>query len=188
MHIRFRVKEKGGSTIALGNLSVNDGHPPTVGTFGLRPLPPEAVLVNMTLDASTRKKVIDGVETNLKEYYVEPTLAQQMADALKVHAAKGDYDAISDGDAFASQLTQDLQEVSHDKHLNVTFSPFKIPPRAEPTPEEEARLHRQMEHDNCAFDKVADPAGSQTPRVAATVLDLGSKTGDGQKASPWPPR
>src|ERR1700738_1291711 len=154
LHIRFRVKEKGGPTTALGNFLVKDGHPPTVGTFGLRALPPGAVLENVTLDAALRKKVIDGVETNLKEYYIEPALAQQMADALKAHSAKGDYDAISDGDAFASRLTKDLQEVSHDKHLNVTFSPFKMPPRTEPTPEEEARFHRQMEHNNCAFDKV----------------------------------
>jgi hypothetical protein len=154
LHIRFRVKEKGGSTTALGNFLVKEGHPPTVGTFGLRALPPGAVLENVTLDAAERKKVIDGVETNLKEYYIEPALAQQMADAVKAHAAKGDYDAISDGDAFASRLTKDLQEVSHDKHLNVNFSPFKMPPRTEPTPEEEARFHRQMEHNNCAFDKV----------------------------------
>ncbi len=154
LHIRFRVKEKGGSTTALGNFLVKEGHPPTVGTFGLRALPPGAVLENVTLDAAERKKVIDGVETNLKEYYIEPSLAQQMANAVKAHAAKGDYDAISDGDAFASRLTKDLQEVSHDKHLNVNFSPFKMPPRTEPTPEEEARFHRQMEHNNCAFDKV----------------------------------
>ena len=109
---------------------------------------------NVTLDDAERKKVIDGVETNLKEYYIEPALAQQMADALKAHAARGDYDAISDGDAFASRLTKDMQEVSHVKHLNVNFSPFKMPPRTEPTPEEEARFHRQMEHNNCAFDKV----------------------------------
>src|SRR3984893_2416518 len=154
LHIRFRVKEKGGPTTALGNLLVKDGQPATVGTFGLRALPPGVVLENVTLDAAERKKVIDSVETNLKEYYIEPALAQQMADALKVHAAKGDYDAISDGDTFASRLTKDLQEVSHDKHLNVNFSPFKMPPRTEPTPEEEARFHRQMEHNNCAFDKI----------------------------------
>jgi hypothetical protein len=50
--------------------------------------------------------------------------------------------------------TKDLQDVSHDKHLRIEFSPFKMPPRTEPTPEDEARFHQQMEHDNCAFDKV----------------------------------
>jgi len=154
LHIRFRVKEKGGPTTALGNLLVKDGQPPTVGTFGLRALPPGAVVENVTMDAAERKKVIDGVDSDLKEYYVEPAKAQQMADALKMHENKGDYDAISDGDAFAARLTKDLQDVSHDKHLRVDFSPFKMPPRTEPSPEDEARFHRQMEHNNCAFDKV----------------------------------
>jgi retinol-binding protein 3 len=43
LHIRFRVKEKGGSTNAFGNLLVKDGQPPTVETFGLRALPPGVV-------------------------------------------------------------------------------------------------------------------------------------------------
>src|SRR6266852_5614884 len=154
LHIRFRVKEKGGPTTALGNLLVKDGQPPTVGTFGLRALPPGAVLENVSMDAAERKKVIDGVDIDLKEYYVEPAAAQQIADALKAHQTKGDYDAISDGDAFAARLTNDMQEVSHDRHLRVDFSPFKMPPRTEPTPEDEARFHQQMEHDNCAFDKI----------------------------------
>src|ERR1700722_17370989 len=154
LHIRFRVKERGGPTTALGNLLVKDGQPPTVGTFGLRALPPGAVLENVTVDAAERKKVIDGVQTELKEYYVEPAVAQQLADALKANEAKGVYVAISDGDALPERLTKDLQAVSHEKHLRVDFSPFKMPPRGEPTPEDEARFHQQMEHDNCAFDKV----------------------------------
>jgi hypothetical protein len=154
LHIRVRVKEKGGPTIALGNLLVKDGQPPTVATFALRALPPGAVLENVTMDAAKRKQVIDGLNIDLKEYYVEPAAAQQMADALKVHQTKGDYDAISDGDAFATRLTHDMQEVSHDRHLRMDFSPFKMPPRTEPTPEDEARFHQQMEHDNCAFEKV----------------------------------
>jgi C-terminal processing protease CtpA/Prc len=45
--------------------------------------------------------------------------------------------------------------VSHDLHLRVSFSPFKMPSeRGKPSPEDEERFHRQMEHDNCAFEKV----------------------------------
>ena len=39
LHVRFRVKEKGGPTTALGNLLVKDGTPPTVVTFGLNGAP-----------------------------------------------------------------------------------------------------------------------------------------------------
>src|SRR5260370_8754913 len=152
LHIRFRVKEKGGAATALGNLLMKDGQP--VGTFGLRALPPGVVLENVTMDAAERKKVINGVDADLKEYYIEPPVAHQMGDALKAHEAKGDYDAILDGDAFAARLTKDLQEVSHAKHLRVDFSPFKIPPPTAPNPADEARFHHHLEHDNCAFDKV----------------------------------
>ena len=116
------------------------------------PVTPAGRTQNVKLDAAERTKVIDGISSNLKEYYIEPVLAQQMVDALKAHEARRDYNTISDGDEFAAQLTKDLQEVSHDKHLRVDFSPFKI--QAEPTPEDEARFHQQMEQDNCAFEQV----------------------------------
>jgi retinol-binding protein 3 len=154
LNIRFRVKEKGGATIALGSFIVKDGQPAKVASFNLRALPPGAVLENVTLDSTLRKKVLDGIASNLNEYYIEPTAAQQMIDAMKAHAAKGDYDKITDGDEFATRLTKDLQDVSHDKHLRVNFNPFKMPQHTDPTPEDEARFHQQMEHANCAFQKV----------------------------------
>jgi len=154
LHIRFRVKEKGGPTNALGNLLVKDGQPPTVGTFGLRALPPGAVLANVTLDAALRKQVIDGVDADLAEFYIDAALATQMKEAVEAHEKAGAYDTITDGDAFAARLTDDLRAVSHDKHLRVDFSPFKMPPRAKPTTEDEARFHQQMEHDNCGFNKI----------------------------------
>jgi retinol-binding protein 3 len=155
LHLRFRLKERGArSTLVLGDLVVKDGQPPMVETIRLSGVPPGAVVENVTIDAGERKKVIDGVGDVLKEYYIELPVAQQMADALKAHEAKGDYNAISDGDTFASQLTKDLQAVSHDKHLRVNFNSFKAPPMKERTPEDEARFQKQMERDNCAFDKV----------------------------------
>jgi hypothetical protein len=154
LHIRFRVKEKGSGTTAVGDVQVKDGLPPTVDTFGLRALPPGVKVENVTLDAALRQKVIDGVKTNLTEFYVDAAIARTMVDAVEAFQKAGDYDAITDGNAFATRLTKDLEDVSHDRHLHVDFSPFKIPPRTEPTPEDEARFHAQMEHDNCAFDKV----------------------------------
>ncbi len=154
LQIRFRVKEKGGDTTALGNLVVKDGQPPTVDTFGLRALPPGVAVEKVTLDAALRQKVIDGVKSNLTEFYVEPDIARKMVDAIDAHQKAGDYNAITDGDAYAARLSKDLGDVSHDKHLHVNFSPFKMPAHNDPSPEDEARFHQQMEHDNCAFEKV----------------------------------
>ena len=154
LHIRFRVKEKGSPTTALGNLLVKDGQPPTVVSFGLRALPPGVKIENVVIDAAERKKVIDEISAELRKAYVEPTVAQQMIDSMEAHEKTGDYDSITDGDVFAAKLLEDIEAVSHDKHLRVDFSPFKMPPMHEPSPEDEKQFHEQMAHDNCAFSKV----------------------------------
>ncbi len=154
LHVRFLVREKGGSTTALGNLLVKDGEPPTVETFGLGALPPGVTVENVVIDADMRRKVIEGINDELNEYYIDPLLAAQMALALNTHQTLGDYDSITDGDAFASQLTKDLRAVSLDKHLGVSFSSYKMPPRKEPTAEDVERRNKQMEQSNCLFRKV----------------------------------
>ena len=78
-----------------------------------------------------------------------------MEDAVRANQKRGDYDAITDADAFANRLTKDLQAVSHDKHLGVNFSPVKLPPEGQKhSPEEEAQFHKMLERTNCAFEKV----------------------------------
>ncbi len=124
LHLRFRVKEKGGPTTALGNLLVKAGQPPTVATFALRALPPGVALANVTLDAALRKQVIDGIGADLTEFYIDAPLAAQMKDALQAHEKAGAYNNITDGDVFAERLTTDLQAVSHDKHLRGGLQPL----------------------------------------------------------------
>jgi retinol-binding protein 3 len=153
-HIRFRVKEKGGPTTALGNLLIKDGAQPMVEVFGLRALPPGVQPVNVTVDAALRQRVIEGVGAQLMESYVDAALAKQMQEALESHGKAGAYDAITDGDAFAMRLTEDLRTVSHDLHLGVNFSPFKMPERSAPPPADVAAMRQRVQHDNCAFRKV----------------------------------
>ena len=154
LHIRFRIKEKASETIGLGNLLVKDGQPPTVETFGLRVIPPGVKVENVNVDAALRQKVVEGIVSNLNDFYVDAPLAKQMGDAVTAHLKAGDYDKLVDGDALASRLHKDLEDISHDRHLRVDFSPYKVPPMGPPNPEDEARFHQQMEHDNCAFEKV----------------------------------
>ena len=143
LHIRFSVKEKGSDETSLGDLVVNDRKPPTVSTFTPRGLLAGVKVENVTLDAALRQKVIAGVKTSLTEFYVESAIARKTVDAVEAYQKAGEYDAITDGDAFAAQLTKDLQKVSHDRHLQVRFNSVKMPPPTEPTPEYEARGHRR---------------------------------------------
>jgi hypothetical protein len=155
--IKFKIKEKDGPTVAFGSLQVKDGQPPTVVNIALIAAPPGAVFESVKLDAAKRRSVIDAVDAKLTESYVYPEVAQKMVDALEAHEKHGDYDAVTDGDAFASLLTDHLRDISHDKHLSVRFSPFKQPeetPDRKPSPEEKARYKEQMERANCEFKKV----------------------------------
>ena len=56
LHIRFRVKEKSGDTRAIGTITVKDGQPPTIETFGLRALPPGVEPVNVVLMATSGRR------------------------------------------------------------------------------------------------------------------------------------
>ena len=73
--------------------------------------------------------MIDGAISNLNESYVFPDVTKKMEDALKDRQKRGEYDSVTDGSKFAGMLTDQLQEVSHDKHLRVDFSPVPMPER-----------------------------------------------------------
>jgi retinol-binding protein 3 len=156
--IKFRVKEKASPTVGIGSIQLKDAQSGVVESFDLRAIPPGAAVENIKVDATERQRVIDGVAKNLNEFYVYPDLAQKMADAVRANQKQGDYDALTDPDAFANRLTKDLQAVSHDKHLRVNYSPVKLPPdegkEQKPTPEEEAQFRKMLERTNCSFQKV----------------------------------
>ena len=157
LHIEFRVKEKASPTTGLGKIEVKDADPGEVVSFSLRAIPPglTAADMNPKIDAATRARVIDGAISNLNEFYVFPETAKKMGEALRARQKRGEYDASIEAEAFATLLTNHLQEVSHDKHLHVNFVPSVIPKGGPaPNPEAEARMRTQMERSNCFFEKV----------------------------------
>jgi len=155
LHIEFRVREKNSTTIALGKIDVK-GDPAVVVRFSLLAIPPGVTSADIVskIDAVARKRVINGAITNLNEFYVYPETAKKMEAALRDHQNRGDYDAVDDGDAFANLLTAHLDEVSHDKHLHISFSPWVLPQNGSSrSPDSETQMRAQLERNNCAFDK-----------------------------------
>ena len=107
--------------------------------FGLNAQPAD-------LTSEERKMTIDSINDILGSTYVFPEVAEEMAALLDERLADGSY-SMDDPNAFAQQLTADLQSISHDKHLRVSFAPEQVAqilewearePDAEPSPEEEA--------------------------------------------------
>ena len=164
LHLEFLVKGRGDETTAFGKLEVKDGDPAQVASFGLRAIPPGTAVSDLTfkIDAATRTRVIDGAIAQLHEFYVFPETAKKMGDAVKARQKKGEYDSISDGDAFSKILTENFQEVSHDKHLRVDFGPASMPERPDGPPDADAiaRYRKDMERMNCGFDKVEILSGN----------------------------
>jgi hypothetical protein len=84
---------------------------------------PYCTIAQTPLTANERSQVIDSLGKRLKDYYIFPKMADEMVGAIATHAAHGKYTAIPDPRTLAETLTADLVNVSHDKHLNVTFDP-----------------------------------------------------------------
>lgn len=77
----------------------------------------------LAVDASTRAEVVDAAAAELRDRYVYPDVGAQAATVIVEHLDDGDYEGLDLGLAFARRLTADLQQVTDDKHLRVTFHP-----------------------------------------------------------------
>jgi hypothetical protein len=157
LHIEFRVKEKASPNTSVGMIEVKDGNPAVVSRIILRAILPgmPAANVDWNVDSVTRSRVIDEVVAALNEIYVFPETARKMEEALRERQKKGEYDTISDGDALATVLSDQLQEVSHDQHLHVMFFPAALPKNESGQPNSDAapQMRTQLERENCFFVK-----------------------------------
>ena len=112
---------------------------------------------DLTIDAATRTQVIDGVLKRINDSYVFPENAKKMEQSIRERVSKKEYDQITSAKEFATKLTNDLQEVSHDKHLRVRYSNRAIPergPQREPTAAEREEQKRELTWMNHGFSKV----------------------------------
>ena len=104
-------------------------------------------------NADEWRRVVNAVSSNLKQYYIDQALAQEMAHALQTHEQNGDYNAVRNGAAFADLLSKQLRDISHDMRLDVVFSPAPLP-QPGPPPEAQQKYRSMMDQLHCTFEKV----------------------------------
>jgi hypothetical protein len=152
--VAFRLQEKAQPTLLLGKIVVTAAPSPAIETFTLRAVPDGAVLEDIKLDTALRNQVISYVIQDLDQYYIYSQTSKRMADSLRAHQSKGDYNSITDGDTFASQLTADLLAVSHDKHLLIYYNAYKL--GADPPPQnfDQINEERKAMARDCGIRKV----------------------------------
>ncbi|GAB2703739.1 S41 family peptidase [Mucilaginibacter koreensis] len=83
------------------------------------------------ITAAEKNRTIDTLLQTLNSRYVFPEVAKQTAQFIRKQQAKKVYNALTDGNAFATQLTQDLQASSKDHHLRIEYVPDGIPEEPE---------------------------------------------------------
>jgi Peptidase family S41 len=113
------------------------------------------LLPNTKIEAAERHRVIEVAVADLTRYYVDPDAAQKMAAALRAHENSGDDDAATEGEAFADLVTQQMQDVSHDKHVMMIYGAAIAPESLQPPSAADIAAYRkEMERTNCRFEIV----------------------------------
>lgn len=127
------------------------------------PLLPLLFLAQAALTSEMKAQTVDALFASMNRQYVFPDLAKKAETDVRAKMSTRAYDALTDGKAFAAQLTADLQSVCHDAHLRVRYSEGILPVRKDadrPSPEEIARDRRFVRTVNAGFEKVERLAGN----------------------------
>ncbi len=75
------------------------------------------------IDPAAKAALVDSLCDGLNRIYVFPDVARQMEKGLRENLRKGRYDGLTTVQQFARKLTEDMHEISHDKHLAVLYTP-----------------------------------------------------------------
>ena len=97
----------------------------------------------------------------LRENYIFPDKAEQTAKLLEQQLADGYYDTLTDANDFAARVTQAIQSVTHDLHLNVRSVPPDAFLRPDlPEAEQIRRYHEQARRSNYGFHAIEHMPGN----------------------------
>jgi len=129
-------------------ISVNTGYPqdPDKTKTGTMPA---------SISKEDKSKFIESASKLLNEYYVFPEIAEKIETYLKTKLEQGVYDTISNIMVFTEVMTNDMQSVSHDKHMRVRLEPPPIVKTEKDDPALNALLgKKELAETNYGFAKV----------------------------------
>jgi hypothetical protein len=155
LRVVFTVKERSSPTTAIGRITMEDASSGKVTNFLLLATRLGGQVIGFDIDGADRARVVDGIAAQLNEYYVFPAVAEQMGQRIRSQLRNGAYDRFRDGGLFAAALAEDLRAISHDRHLQVGFSPIQLPDQGQiPDARAVELFQAQMLRINCGFERV----------------------------------
>lgn len=118
------------------------------------------------ITAKDRQRLVNEIAGLVLHRYVMEGQANAMAATLHGQLASGAYDSIADGETFAKRLTEDLRQVSDDKHIGVTFTtaaisgaPAATSPATQPENPISPQRARAAQFNHFGFDRIERLAG-----------------------------
>jgi len=202
-HVEFMTRFRLAPMVGYGALEVSAGDTSRVSGY-LFPLGMNVSRDDIRIDAPTRDRVVGRLAALLDSFYVSPEVGKRMSDSLHARLKRGAYDRYPNGPTLAIHLRADLDDIAHDKHLQILYS--LLPRGPEPQPDTVIQ-HRRLREADCPvwaterlegnvgylrFDGFVDPAecGSSIvtamPALADTkalIIDLRENAGGGKAGS-----
>lgn len=80
-----------------------------------------AAMEDRKIDARGQSEAIDSIAVELNRTYVFPDVAKKMVKLMRDQYKRKAYAPITSTREFAQKLTEDLQSVSHDRHLSIDY-------------------------------------------------------------------
>jgi hypothetical protein len=109
------------------------------------------------IDRAAKAEIIDSVTTAFNTYYVYPGKAQEIEEYLRKRLADGDYDDAGTVGEFARMLSNDMVEVTKDRHIGMRYFPREeIERRLSDSLQERLREEdlERSRFENYSFEKV----------------------------------
>jgi hypothetical protein len=104
------------------------------------------------INESQRDALIEQVSGLLREIYVFPDVAERMVTSINRKNEAGEYDDLSQLRQLTDQITQDFQEISHDRHLSIR--PAAAPPANGAGLDDWQKRLAQAKQENFGFRKL----------------------------------
>lgn len=109
------------------------------------------------ISEQVKNEVLDSLLQKLNKFYVFPDTVVKIERAITLYKNKGYYSKIKDSKTFADTLTNQLQKITHDKHLRVSFNEEDETPTQTSVEEEKDRaksMQRFKIQKNFGFSKI----------------------------------
>ncbi len=114
---------------------------------------------NSIIDRKFKEQSVNKISKLLWDNYIFPETSKKMEDYVKSRLKSGAYENIDNVYKFAEILTEDIQSISHDKHLRVKYTPEEAAvllnrEKNGPAADEERKYIEELKKENFGFKKV----------------------------------